>query len=180
MCFVKYLTVTFSVGLPAKINNPVPASQVQFQQFLVIESISLEERNKRSDGGALLHKCRSRQMLGGAKDFCPNSPKPSQKNSTITLKWKHVGRHFCSYFREFSQIFRDFVKVCRDFAQISTDFTRVLRDFTRIFTKSQHLGLRLHLLHPRLLHQCTPVMIYNFLLTVSLERQYRHFRLYAN
>jgi len=29
MCFVRYLTVMFSVGLPAKINNPVPASQVR-------------------------------------------------------------------------------------------------------------------------------------------------------
>ena len=31
ICFVKYLTVTFSVGLPAKIYNPVLASQVRFQ-----------------------------------------------------------------------------------------------------------------------------------------------------
>jgi len=27
MCIVKHLTLTFSVGLPAKINYPVPASQ---------------------------------------------------------------------------------------------------------------------------------------------------------
>jgi len=29
MYFVKYLTVMFSVGLPAKINNPAPASQIR-------------------------------------------------------------------------------------------------------------------------------------------------------
>jgi len=30
MCSVKYLSVTFSVGLPVKIDNPVTASQVRF------------------------------------------------------------------------------------------------------------------------------------------------------
>ena len=30
MCFVKYLTKTFSVDLPAKINNPVPAIKYDF------------------------------------------------------------------------------------------------------------------------------------------------------
>jgi len=37
MGFFKWLTVAFSVGLIAKINSPVPASQVRFQQFRVIE-----------------------------------------------------------------------------------------------------------------------------------------------
>ena len=53
MCFVKYLTVTFSFGLPAKINNPVPAIQVRFQQFLVTERFCVEGSNKRSDRWAL-------------------------------------------------------------------------------------------------------------------------------
>jgi len=53
ICFVKYLTVSFSVGLPAKINNPVPASQVRFQQFRIIERYCVEDSNKRSDRGAL-------------------------------------------------------------------------------------------------------------------------------
>jgi len=35
MCLVKYLTVMFSDGLSPKINNPVPASRVRIQQFLV-------------------------------------------------------------------------------------------------------------------------------------------------
>jgi len=51
MCFVKYLTVTFSFGLPAKINNPVPASQAQFQHFRVIERFCVEGSDKHS--GAL-------------------------------------------------------------------------------------------------------------------------------
>jgi len=47
-------TVAFSVGLPVVINNPdIPASQVRFQQFRVIERFSVEGINKRSDRGAL-------------------------------------------------------------------------------------------------------------------------------
>jgi len=53
MCCVKYLTMTFPVGLPAKMHNPVPASQVRFQQFSVIERFCVEGNNKRSDRGAL-------------------------------------------------------------------------------------------------------------------------------
>jgi len=45
--------VTFSVGLPAKINKPVPAGLVRFQQFRVTEHFSVEGSNKRSDRGAL-------------------------------------------------------------------------------------------------------------------------------
>jgi len=45
--------MTFLVGLPAKIDNPVPASQVRFQQFRVIERFCIEGSNKRSGHGAL-------------------------------------------------------------------------------------------------------------------------------
>jgi len=51
MCCVTYLTMTFPVGLPAKIVNPVPASQVRFQQFCVIERHCVEGSKKRSDRG---------------------------------------------------------------------------------------------------------------------------------
>jgi len=40
MCFVKILTTTFFVVLPEKIDNPVPASQVRFQRFGVIEAFA--------------------------------------------------------------------------------------------------------------------------------------------
>jgi len=53
MCFVKYFTVPFSVGFPAKIDNPAPASQVRFQQSPVIERFCVEGSNKRSDHEAL-------------------------------------------------------------------------------------------------------------------------------
>jgi len=53
MCCVKYLTMAFPVGLPAKIDNPVPVSQVRFQQFRVVERFYVEGSNKRSDRGAL-------------------------------------------------------------------------------------------------------------------------------
>jgi len=101
--------------------------------------------------------CRSRQIFGGAKDFCPNFPKLPRKNFGLLfvqlfshadlfgdhpqtrsscnsanverhcLKSNHVGHNFACIFKEFAQIF------C---------------DFARIFTKSNLLGVRLH--------PCTP------------------------
>ena len=53
MCCVKYLTVTFPVGLPAIIDNPFPTSQVRFQQFHVSERFCVEGSNELSDCGAL-------------------------------------------------------------------------------------------------------------------------------
>jgi len=41
--------VRISVGLLVAVNNPVPASQVRFQQFRVIERVYVEGSNKRSD-----------------------------------------------------------------------------------------------------------------------------------
>jgi len=52
MRVVKNFTVTFSVGLHAKI-NPDLASQVRFQQFRVTERFCVEGSNKRSDRWAL-------------------------------------------------------------------------------------------------------------------------------
>ena len=43
--------VAISVGLPVAVNNPVPASQVRFQQFRAIERFCVEGSNKRSDRG---------------------------------------------------------------------------------------------------------------------------------
>jgi len=54
MCFFNYVTVTFSIGLPAKIVvYLVPASQVRFLQFHVIERFCFKGSNKRIDRGAL-------------------------------------------------------------------------------------------------------------------------------
>jgi len=43
--------VAISVGLPVAVNNPVPASQVGFQQFRVIERFGVKASNKRSERG---------------------------------------------------------------------------------------------------------------------------------
>jgi len=53
MCCVKYLAMTFPVGLPAKIDNLVPASQVRYQLLRAIERFCAEGSNKHSDRGAL-------------------------------------------------------------------------------------------------------------------------------
>ena len=43
--------MAISVGLPVAINNPVPGSQVRYQQFRAIERFCVEGSNKRSDRG---------------------------------------------------------------------------------------------------------------------------------
>ena len=43
--------VAISVGLPVAVNNPVPASQVGFQQFRAIQRFCVEGSNKRNDRG---------------------------------------------------------------------------------------------------------------------------------
>jgi len=48
---LKILIVVISVGLPVAVNNPVPASQVGFQQFRAIQHFCVEGSNKRSDRG---------------------------------------------------------------------------------------------------------------------------------
>ena len=65
-----------------------------------------------------------------------------------------LGAIFAQIFREFVKVRRDFSRILWDFAQILWDFARILWDFARISTKSKLLGVRVHPLHPRLLHQC--------------------------
>jgi len=43
--------VAISAGLPVAVNNPVPASQVGFQQIRGIWRFCVEDSNKRSDPG---------------------------------------------------------------------------------------------------------------------------------
>ena len=100
--------------------------------------------------GHIGHRCRSTQIFGGAKDFCPNFLKLARKYldhflceyflmktvfgmkkifhvilhtlGATFFKPKHAGHHFCGICREFAQSFRGFAKVFTDFAQISADF----------------------------------------------------------
>jgi len=44
--------------------------------------------------------------------------------------------------------------ICTYFVHFPHIFARILGDFSQIFTNSKLLGVRLHPLHPRLLHQC--------------------------
>jgi len=46
MYFVKFFNCGDLVGLPVAVNNPVPGSQVRFQQFRVIERFCIEGSNK--------------------------------------------------------------------------------------------------------------------------------------
>ena len=43
--------VAISVGLPVAVNNPVPASQVGFQEFRAIQRFCVEGSNKHNDRG---------------------------------------------------------------------------------------------------------------------------------
>ena len=43
--------MAISVSLPVAVNNPVPASQVGFQQFRAIQHFSVEGSNERKDRG---------------------------------------------------------------------------------------------------------------------------------
>jgi len=47
--------VAIAVGLSVAANNPVPASQVGFQQFHAIQRFCVEGSNKRSDRGRSSH-----------------------------------------------------------------------------------------------------------------------------
>jgi len=46
-----------------------------------------------------------------------------------------------------------------NFAKVFTRFAQISTDFARIFIKSKVLGVQLHPLHPRLLHQCRVVQM---------------------
>ena len=51
-CVLSNISIlAISVGLPVAFNNPVPVSQVGFQQFRTIERFCVEGSNKRSDHG---------------------------------------------------------------------------------------------------------------------------------
>jgi len=61
-----------AVGLPVAINNPVPASQVGFQQFRAIQHFCVEGSNKRSDRGHSSNDIKfftNRTFRGSFSDF---------------------------------------------------------------------------------------------------------------
>jgi len=112
----------------------------------------------------LSHRCRSRQIFGGVKQFCPKKTKkwPPKKRLHMILDAIFIKSHqapFLIYFQGppkerfhmilgaifsnqstssaiFARIFRDFAKVFIHLAQNSTDFAR-------IFIKWKLFGVRL-------------------------------------
>jgi len=111
------------------------------------------------------HRYRSKLIFGGAKDFCPNFPRFAKKNFDwtpffqIETRWAPFFSNQSRLGSFFAHIFRDFAQISSDFAKVFTDFVRISTDFARIFTKSELLGVRLHPLHPRLLHHWFLLMI---------------------
>jgi len=85
-------------------------------------------------------------------EFSPQLPAKTQEKALRVI----LGAFFSNKSMlgaNFAHIFMEFVKVFRDFARILKDFARILRDFARYFTKSKSVGVRLHPLQSRLLHQ---------------------------
>ena len=83
----------------------------------------------------VIHRCGSRQIFAGGKEWCPDSAKLARKirqindlqkkafhviSGAIIFKSKHVGHHFC-IFRWKSLTFRWFWKVVIDFVRILWD-----------------------------------------------------------
>ena len=67
------------------------------------------------------HRCRSRQLFGGAKDFCPNFPKLARK--ILQRKWPPkndcISFHVCHIFSSQSTSSTIFARISPKFAQIS-------------------------------------------------------------
>ena len=98
------------------------------------------------------HRCRSRQILGGAKDFCPNFPDFWTTSCTNIFSWRpFLGwppkRSSCNKFCTRWAPFFWNRSTCAPFLPVLAGSLPRFRDFTRIFTKSKLLGVRLHLLH---------------------------------
>ena len=104
------------------------------------------------------HRCSGRQIFGGAKDFCPNSPKLARKKlKKVTSKNKLCMCFWEPFFQikegwaPFAHIFRGllrFSRILRRFSAILLGFMECSSDFYQIKT----LGVLLHTLHPSLLH----------------------------
>ena len=85
------------------------------------------------------HRCRSRQILGGAKDFCPNFTKLARK--TLQRKWPPKRN---VYTLILSAIFAKSKHIQRFCEGIHTFCPNFSKYFARLFTKSKVLGVRLH------------------------------------
>jgi len=121
------------------------------------------------DSVTRVHRCKSRQIFGGAKEFFLDSPKLAREilqKSDLQKKLLLSIQALCDLQKLFvsirallfsnqsmlsaffALIFVEFYKVLKDFSRILGNFSWILRDFSRIFTKSNLLRVRLR--------PCTP------------------------
>jgi len=95
--------------------------------------------------------CSSRQILGGVKEFCLKTKKVFDSSHQT---------HFLEKKVKFRRISFSLIWRCQNIC------AWIFRDFAQIFNKSNLLGVRLHPLHPQLLHhwllllQVFPTWIY--------------------
>jgi len=96
-----------------------------------------------------IHGCRSKQIFGDAKDFCPIFPKLARKNSKkVTSKKKN--NILGAILLIFSGSLWRFSEICPDFKLFFPDFKGFWPDFHQIKT----FGCALAPPAPHLLHQC--------------------------
>jgi len=89
------------------------------------------------------HRCRNKQIFGGAMDFCPNLPEKFLCDFCQQI-FSHKGYKdlfWCDLQKKGTS--------CVFLQTLGTIFSRISRDFVQIFDKSKLLVVRLH---PRLLH----------------------------
>jgi len=142
-----------------------------------------------------IYRYRSRQIFGGAKDFCPNFPNfsgnslrecfvphgswtpsygiTSKKSSPCdSTRWVPVfqnqttlGAIFARVFKWFAEIFSYFANIFKNFAQIFTECARIFRNFRQIKTFAGELATRL-------LHHCVHSFFWCTFVTFSTTQFY--------
>ena len=138
---------TAKTVIVSKTKMDVKASSAEFKSLMVI-----------------IHRCRSRHVFRGAKDFCPNFSNLARKIFGGKRSSRDFGHHFFQIkarwapflpvfwgsLPRFSEVLRRFSKILPRFLRICPYFQVFCPDFHQIKT----FGGALAPLHPRLLHHC--------------------------
>ena len=94
------------------------------------------------------HRCRNKQIFGGAKDFCPIFSKLVQKVFVRLLP-----KNFFSH-KDHEAILLMWSPKKAILQTLGAIFSRIFRDIAQIFNKSKLFVVLLHSLHHCLLHNC--------------------------